>query len=136
MSDVVRDDGVSAAAGAAPRERGGTLARFALIAAVLIAAVLVVHLTPVRAWLADAHRVRQTLSGLGIWVYPASVFGVAVLVSCGIPRLALCVLGGMFFGFFIGLLVAIAGTLLGHYAVFLFVRWGGREWVLRRSAKL
>src|SRR5262249_38116145 len=48
----------------------------------------------------------------------------------------ICVAAGAVFGFRIGFLLATIGTVLGHYGVFLFVRWGGREWVLRRWPKL
>ena len=120
----------------APVDRAGALIRLLAIATVLVVAVLTVHLTPIRAWLADAQRVRETLAALGTWVYPVSIVGIAILVACGIPRLIFCVLSGMVFGFAWGLLIGEVGTLLGQYAVFLFIRWGGREWVLSRWPKV
>jgi uncharacterized membrane protein YdjX (TVP38/TMEM64 family) len=121
---------------AAPGNRKGAVWRALIIAAVLIAAVLTIHLTPIREWLKDAARVRQTPDELGPWVYPVTIIAVAALVSCGVPRLLFCALGGMLFGFWLGLLLTQAGTLLGHYCVFLFIRWGGRDWVLNRWPKL
>jgi uncharacterized membrane protein YdjX (TVP38/TMEM64 family) len=118
------------------RGGSGTLLRAVLIAVVLVAAVLAVHLTPIGAWLANVQRLRTTLAGMGVWVYPLSALAVAVLVACGVPRLLFCAAGGMFFGFWLGLLIAQLGTLLGHYGVFLFVRWGGRDWVLHRWPRL
>jgi uncharacterized membrane protein YdjX (TVP38/TMEM64 family) len=42
----------------------------------------------------------------------------------------------MTLGFWSGLLIAECGTVLGYYCVFLFIRWGGREWALHRWPKL
>lgn len=121
---------------AATRKDTGAIGRLLLMAAVLVGAALVVHLTPIRAWLADAERVRTTLTELGAWVYPVSILAVAMLVACGVPRLILCGVGGAVFGFWIGLLVTQIGSLMGHYVVFLFIRWAGRDWVLQRWPKL
>ena len=38
----------------------------------------------------------------------------------------------MLFGFALGLLVTMIGAVLGHYAVFLLIRWGGKDWALNR----
>jgi uncharacterized membrane protein YdjX (TVP38/TMEM64 family) len=45
-------------------------------------------------------------------------------------------LAGAALGFWLVLLITLLGTVLGHYAFFLFIRWGGREWVLHRWPKL
>jgi uncharacterized membrane protein YdjX (TVP38/TMEM64 family) len=114
----------------------GALARVLLIVGVLVAATLAIHLTPVRDWLGDVDRLRDRLHGLGTWVYPLSVIAIAILIACGIPRLLFCAVGGAIFGFWIGLLITQIGTVLGHYGMFLFMRWGGREWALGRWPKL
>ncbi len=76
------------------------------------------------------------LANLG-WMGPvAFVFLVAILVAVGVPRLLLCPAAGMAFGFWAGLLLSQAGTVLGYYVVFLFVRWGGRAFVLRHRPQL
>jgi len=106
--------------------------RFAVMAVVLAGALVAFYFSPARAWLADHHAVRRTLDSLGVWSYPACVIGVAVLVICGAPRLLLAAIGAMALGFWWGLLLTQFGALLGYYAVFCFVRWGGRDWVLRR----
>ena len=120
----------------ASRPRGGGLWRVLLVAAVLIAAVATIHLTPVRSWLVDMQRMRETLAGLGVWVYPITIAAVALLLACGVPRLPIHAAGGMVFGFGLGLVLTLIGALLGHYCVFLFIRWGGRDWVLGRWPKL
>jgi uncharacterized membrane protein YdjX (TVP38/TMEM64 family) len=118
-----------------PGYRGGTAAglwRVLLVAAVLLAAAIIVHLTPMRAHLADAQRLRARLLGLGVWVYPVAVVLTALLLGCGVPRLPIHATGGMIFGFALGLVLTMIGAVLGHYCVFLFIRWGGRDWVLSR----
>jgi uncharacterized membrane protein YdjX (TVP38/TMEM64 family) len=120
----------------ATRNRAGAAVRLALIVAFFVAALLIVHFTPIRAWLGDANRLRANLAGLGFWVWPVSILAVAVLVSLGVPRLLLCAVGGMVFGFWIGLLITQIGSLLGHYAIFLFIRWAGRDWALHRWPRL
>jgi uncharacterized membrane protein YdjX (TVP38/TMEM64 family) len=67
------------------------------------------------------------------WAAPAVfVAGTAALVAVGFPRLALCLLSGLAFSFGWGFLWAQIGTVIGSYSTFLFVRWGGREFALRK----
>jgi uncharacterized membrane protein YdjX (TVP38/TMEM64 family) len=56
---------------------------------------------------------------------------VFALVAAGMPRLLFCPIGGLAFGFWYGLLWTQVATLGGYYALFLFVRWGGGDFVLR-----
>jgi uncharacterized membrane protein YdjX (TVP38/TMEM64 family) len=119
----------------APARKRGTK-RMLLFVAVFIAAVVGAYLSPVRAWLADSGHVQRVVQSLGIWVYPVGILSIAVLVACGVPRLLLCTVAGMTLGFWRGLLLGELGTVLGYYAVFLFIRWGGREWALHRWPKL
>jgi uncharacterized membrane protein YdjX (TVP38/TMEM64 family) len=114
----------------------GGIARVILLGAVLLAAVLVVHLTPVSAALADAQRFRAALAELGIWVYPVSIAAIALLIGCGMPRLLLCAAGSVAFGLWPGLVVTQFGSLLGNYLAFLFIRHNGRDWVLQRWPRL
>jgi uncharacterized membrane protein YdjX (TVP38/TMEM64 family) len=66
----------------------------------------------------------------------ASLVGIAL----GVPRLALCALGGILFGFFKGLLLSQGSGVLGAYGAFLLTRFlGPREWVrqkLEQSGRL
>jgi uncharacterized membrane protein YdjX (TVP38/TMEM64 family) len=117
----------------APR-RG--LLRPLLLAALLVGATVAVSLSPIRAWLQDLPRIRQSLASLGVWAYPVCVLAVALLVGCGVPRLLLCAIGAMVLGFWRGLLLTQLAALLGYYAIFAAVRWGGRDWVLHRWPNL
>ena len=103
-----------------------------LIMLVVIAAAFAwVYFTPARNYLADIQNVKGWLLSLG-WVGPAAWMGIVfVLVASGMPRLLFCPIGGLAFGFWYGLLWTQAATLTGYYVLFLFVRWGGRDFVLR-----
>jgi uncharacterized membrane protein YdjX (TVP38/TMEM64 family) len=72
----------------------------------------------------------------GPWFYPLSILCIALLVGCGVPRLLLCTVAGMALGFWRGMLVGECGTVMGYYGIFLFIRWGGRDWALHRFPKL
>jgi len=113
-------------------DRVGGLRRVAALCVVLIGAMVLAYCVPIRHWLTDSRRVGEALSSVGIWTYPTCVVAVAALVACGVPRLLLCGVAGMILGFWRGLTVVQLGTLLGYYGVFLFIRWGGRDWALRR----
>jgi uncharacterized membrane protein YdjX (TVP38/TMEM64 family) len=98
-----------------------------------------VYLSPLRDYQSRMQELSGFIRGLG-WQAPfLFTISVAVLVSLGFPRLLLCVLAGMAFGFWTGLLWAQLGTLLGNYAVFLVARSGGKNWAERyfsRHAKV
>jgi uncharacterized membrane protein YdjX (TVP38/TMEM64 family) len=119
---------------AAPKHRSAK--RVVVLLAVLAVAFTVAYYSPVRSWLKDAGQVQHAVKSLGLWIYPVGIIATALLVACGVPRLLLCGVGGMTLGFWSGLLLAECGTVLGYYCVFLFIRWGGREWALHKFPKL
>jgi uncharacterized membrane protein YdjX (TVP38/TMEM64 family) len=107
-----------------------------VLLAVLLVCLAAVYLTPLRQILQQLNEINAELRKLGLMGPLAFVLGVAFLVAIGCPRLLLCPIGGLAFGFWEGFLWSQAGTLLGFYATFLFVRWGGQEIVLKRYPKL
>ncbi|MGA2496518.1 MAG: VTT domain-containing protein [Tepidisphaeraceae bacterium] len=113
-----------------------SMLRVLLLAGVLLGGMALVYCSPIRGWLQDRDRVLHSINALGIWRYPACALAVAILVSCGIPRLVFCAIGGMILGFWWGLIVVQVGTMFGYYSVFLFVRWGGRDWVMHHVPRL
>lgn len=136
MSDLsqaidARAGGRAAAPSASPAGRDA-LVRFVVLIVAMACALAVVSLTPVRSWLHDVNKLRAAIAAGGAWAYPLCVLGVAVFVACGVPRLIFCTVGGVILGFWWGLGIVHAGTLLGYYGAFLFVRWGGRAWVLAK----
>jgi uncharacterized membrane protein YdjX (TVP38/TMEM64 family) len=99
--------------------------------AVVAAGVALAYFTPARKYLGNIQNVKFWLLSLG-WVGPAVWMGIVfVLVAAGMPRLLFCPVSGLAFGFWHGLLWTQVATLAGSYALFLFVRWGGRNFVLR-----
>jgi uncharacterized membrane protein YdjX (TVP38/TMEM64 family) len=103
-----------------------------VLLAILLSVIAIVHLTPIRQSLEDVHAIRSKIESLGLWAPVAFTAGIMVLVAIGIPRLLLCGLGGMVFGFFWGLVWSQIGTLFGYYLTFLFVRWSGRDFILQK----
>ncbi len=92
--------------------------------------VIAVYLTPLKDWLANGQFVQDRLGLFGFAAPLVFTFSSALLTVIGTPRLLLCSLGGMAFGFAWGLMWTQLGTLLGSYVVFLFIRWRGREYAL------
>jgi uncharacterized membrane protein YdjX (TVP38/TMEM64 family) len=122
--------------GEIPPASAGGVGRVVLVGVVLLAAAMTMHLTPIRAYLADVAHLRTKLRSTSIWVYPATCAVVALLLACGAPRLPIHAAGGAIFRFRTGLVLTLVGAILGHYLVFAFIRWGGRDWVLRRWPNL
>ncbi len=110
--------------------------RVIFLAVALISATVLFYLSPARQFVSDVERLRSIVRSLGPMGYPLCLLVMAMLVACGAPRLILAALGGMAFGFWTGLALSQGGALIGYYAVFLFVRWGGREWVLHHWPRL
>lgn len=99
--------------------------------AVVAAAFALIYFTPARNYLGNVQIVKRWLLSLG-WVGPAAWMGIVfALVAVGMPRLLFCPISGLAFGFWYGLLWTQVATLAGYYVLFLFVRWGGQEFVLR-----
>jgi len=95
-----------------------------------------VYFTPVNDWLAQGQLIKNELALFGIAAPIVFTAAAALLTAIGVPRLLLCSLGGMTFGFAWGLLWTQLGTLLGSYATFLFARWRGRDYTLQHFPRL
>ena len=107
-----------------------------LLLAFLLAGLIFIFFSPLRDYLGHYREITARLGQMGGAAPLFFICGVSVLVFLGVPRLLLCPIGGMAFGFFWGLLWTQIGTLLGFYAAFLFIRWGGRDLVIRYVPKL
>jgi len=98
--------------------------------------LLVIYATPLRGYLRHITELRAMIreaGALGVAGYMLTVFA---LVAMGAPRLLFCPIGGLAFGFFWGLVWTQIPTLLGYYVLFLFVRWGGRDFVVAHWPRL
>ncbi|BBL72490.1 TVP38/TMEM64 family protein [Methylogaea oryzae] len=107
-----------------------------LTLALLLGCGLLVYLTPLKSWLEQGQMIVAQLAALGYWAPLAYVLAGAVLAAAGVPRMLICSLGGLAFGFVWGLAWSHLATLLGSYATFLFVRWSGRDWSLDHFPRL
>jgi uncharacterized membrane protein YdjX (TVP38/TMEM64 family) len=109
----------------------------ALVVSLILAGLLALaYFSPFRHYLEKAPEISKQINNMGIWAPIVFVAAVIVLVCIGVPRLILCPIGGMAFGFVWGLIWTQLGTILAYYMIFLFVRWGGREFALQRVPRL
>lgn len=108
------------------------LLKIILLAVFVLASLVLAHIPAVRdaatQWWPAAQEIKDHPWTAGL-VFAAMV---AVLVAVGVPRLALWWLGGLTLGLARGILFAEIGTLIGSYATFCFVRWAGRDLILRK----
>lgn len=107
-----------------------------LLTAVLFGGVILLAAPQIREWLGEEKALSLWIKGFGAWAPAAYVTASALLMAVGVPRLLLCSVAGLAFGFGWGLAWSQAGTLLGSYLTFLFVRWGGRDWSLEHFQRL
>jgi uncharacterized membrane protein YdjX (TVP38/TMEM64 family) len=102
----------------------------------VLALGIVVYMTPLKTWLAEGQLIKEELAQFGIAGPLVFCVGAAALTAIGLPRLLLCSLAGMAFGFAYGVLWSELGTVLGSYATFMFVRWRGRDYALDHFPRL
>jgi uncharacterized membrane protein YdjX (TVP38/TMEM64 family) len=112
----------------------GTLKKVAVLLGVLLVLGVLISLLPVRQFITDNQpRLKHFVHDFGPWGPVVFTASVAVLVGCGLPRLAFAFLGGALFAFWGGLLWSSLGTMIGYFVVFLAVRQLGlRELILRK----
>jgi len=123
---------------AAPKDATGfnrrDLKKVALLLVGLLVLGVLTSLPPVRHVMVDNQpRIKQFIQDFGPWAPVVFTVSVAVLVGCGLPRLAFHFLGGALFAFWGGLLWSSLGTLIGYSAVYFAVRQLGlRETISRK----
>jgi uncharacterized membrane protein YdjX (TVP38/TMEM64 family) len=106
------------------------------LALVVAGLVAVLHFTPLKQWLEQAQTLKARVDEIGWKADLLFILGSVVGIALGIPRLALCGLGGVLFGFLEGVLVSQFAGVLGAYGAFLMTRfWGPKEWVRRKLAQ-
>lgn len=103
---------------------------------VSVAAFMVVaHFTPLRAWITNVQVWKIHLRQYGWVAHAGFALVCAGGVLVGIPRLPLCAVAGLVFGFAEGLALSLGGSTLGSYGAFLVARMGGRRAVLARASR-
>ena len=121
-----------------PKDAAGfnrrTIKKAAVLLGGLLALGVLTALPPVRHVILDNQlRIKQFIHDFGPWGPVVFTASVAVLVGCGLPRLAFHFLGGALFAFWGGLLWSSIGTMLGYSIVFFAVRQLGlRQLILRK----
>ncbi len=130
-------------ANAEPKDTAGSNRRAFKKAALLLGGLLALgvltSLPPIRHVILDnqlpdnQRRIKQFIHDFGPWAPVVFTASVAVLVGCGLPRLAFHFLGGALFAFWGGLLWSSIGTMIGYGAVFFAVRQLGLRGVILRK---
>lgn len=107
-----------------------------LIGAVIVAGMIaVLYFTPMKQWLAELQALKSRIDDYGWKAHAVFILGSVVGIALGLPRLVLCGLGGVLFGFVEGLLASQFAGVLGSYGAFLLTRWWApRAWVQRKLA--
>ncbi len=101
---------------------------------VVVACIVLVHFTPLKSLTSDVAW-KAHIQALGMWASSIYFIVSVALIAIGIPRMFLCWLAGVLFGFQTGVIIGQFSALFGSYATFVFARWGGREWVQKRIEK-
>jgi uncharacterized membrane protein YdjX (TVP38/TMEM64 family) len=107
---------------------------FILVAVVGLFMVLA-HFTPLKAWITNVQTWKSFVHELG-WIAHASfVLTCAAGVMIGLPRLPLCAMAGLIFGFVEGIALSLTGSVAGSYGAFLMTRAGARRAVVARAER-
>jgi uncharacterized membrane protein YdjX (TVP38/TMEM64 family) len=116
----------------AAKSAGASERKFLIMALVVAACVAIVHFFDLKHYVTNVQDWKGQLDRLGYFASAAFGLACTILIAMGVPRLPFCMVAGMLFGFWEGFFIGQASALLGSYATFVFARWGGREWVVRR----
>ena len=118
-----------------PERPPGGLLRPALLIAAVVGGLLVFYLSPLHALLLPEGigRLREWLAGFGVWSPLMFVALCALCVGFGAPRIAFAAAGGLLFGWWVGVLLAQAGTMLGCAITFTWARRLGGDFARRKT---
>ncbi len=116
----------------AARSAGSSERKFLIMALVVTACILLLHLTPLKQYVTNVQSWKSTMDRFGILGSFLFTIACTLVIAIGVPRLVFCAAAGMFYGFWEGFFIGQFSSLFGSYLTFVFARWGGREWVSRR----
>lgn len=102
----------------------------------VVACSLIIYSMPLKEVLNQSHQIKLWLAETGYAAPAVFTLAAALLTAIGMPRLLLCSLAGVVFGFAWGFVWSHFGTLLGAYGTFIFARWSGREYVQEKFPKI
>jgi len=126
----LRDQGQNPEVNTVPEEKEfrKNLFKALLLAAFLIAGLAIVRFSPLGEYLkvSNMEALKQSLLEFGALAPLAFLFGGAVAITSGVPRSVVSILGGLVFGLWGGILLALLAALLGSAFIFLLTKWLGR----------
>ena len=120
-------------------ESTNTLSKKLAIGSLLIVVVgcsFLIYSMPLKDVLNQSQQIKSWLAETGYAAPAVFTLAAALLTAIGMPRLLLCTLAGVIFGFTWGFVWSHFGTLLGAYGTFIFARWSGREYVQQKFPKI
>jgi uncharacterized membrane protein YdjX (TVP38/TMEM64 family) len=116
-----------------------TLSKKLAIGSLLIVVVgcsFLIYSMPLKDVLNQSQQIKSWLAETGYAAPAVFTLAAALLTAIGMPRLLLCTLAGVIFGFTWGFVWSHFGTLLGAYGTFIFARWSGRDYVQKKFPKI
>ena len=104
------------------------LAKAMLLAVFLVAALAMIRFSPLGSYLkiSNISTLQQRLAEFNHWAPVVFLLAGAALISLGVPRSLVSILGGVVFGLWLGIVLALAAALLGSVAIFSLTRVLGR----------
>ncbi|HEY1084209.1 MAG TPA: VTT domain-containing protein [Prosthecobacter sp.] len=109
--------------------------RVLMLVCAIAAFLVIAHFTPLKGWLTNIQVWKSFVDDLGWLGHAGFLMACASGVMMGLPRLPLCAAAGLVFGFAEGLVLSLAGSVLGSYGSFLMARAGARHAVLARASR-
>ena len=127
---MLRDQGQNPEVKTAPEEKEfrKNLLKALLLAALLITVLAMVRFSPLGEYLkvSNVEALQQKLYEFGGLAPLIFLIGGAFVITLGVPRAVVSILGGLVFGLFGGILLALVAALLGSTIIFLLTKWLGR----------
>lgn len=104
------------------------LIKAASLAASLVTVLAILRFSPLGEYLkvSNIEFLQRKLSEFGALAPFVFLFAGALVITLGVPRSVVSILGGLVFGLFWGILLALSAALLGSIMIFLLTKWLGR----------
>lgn len=107
-----------------------------LLLTLVIAFSYLLFTLPIKEVLNQSQQIKAWLAQTGYAAPLVFTLASALLTTVGMPRLLLCSLAGMIFGFTWGFVLSHFATVFGAYLTFVFARWSGRDYVQQKFPKI